>query len=140
MSEAQLARDPEKPRQLATPSSILIALAVDIVVVVAFASYGRYSHARSLTVSGIAETAWPFLAALLVGWLAFQIWRAPTRVSNGLWVWIVTLAGGMYIRHLAGGGTALAFIIVASCVLAVFLLGWRLIALLLRKALRRSRS
>ena len=39
-----------------------LALLADLVSVVVFCTIGRRSHAEGLTVAGIAETAWPFLA------------------------------------------------------------------------------
>ena len=47
-----------------------VALAADLIAVVAFAATGRRSHAEGLTVAGVAQTAWPFLAGTLVGLVA----------------------------------------------------------------------
>lgn len=47
-------------------------------------------------------------------------------------IWIVTLVLGMGLR-VAGQGTALPFLLVATLVLGAGLLGWRLIRLLLRQ-------
>ena len=46
------------------------ALAADVVLVLLFATIGRASHREGLSVAGVLEVAWPFLAALAVGWLA----------------------------------------------------------------------
>lgn len=48
-------------------------------------------------------------------------------------VWIVTVGGGMLLRIASGDTAETPFIIVASLVLAAMLLGWRLIALLVRR-------
>lgn len=105
------------------------ALAIDAVLVVVFAAIGMLQHHGGFTAAGLLETAWPFLAALALGWLVALAWRAPARpVRTGLPVWLVTVAGGMLLRALAGGGTAIAFIIVAAVTLLLFLLGWRLVA------------
>jgi hypothetical protein len=45
------------------------AVAADAVCVLAFCAVGRRSHAEGVTVSGVAETAWPFLVGAAVGWL-----------------------------------------------------------------------
>jgi len=108
-------------------SLAVISLAADAVLVVAFAAAGRASHDGEVW-SGLATTAWPFLAALVLGWLIAQGWRAPLAVvRTGLPVWAVTLVGGMLLRVASGQGIAVSFVIVAGVVLAVFLLGWRLI-------------
>ena len=41
---------------------VALALVADAVCVVVFCTIGRRSHAEGLSVAGIAETAWPFLA------------------------------------------------------------------------------
>ena len=80
-------------------------------------------------VAGIASTAWPFLAGLGVGWLAARGWRRPLAIRpEGLVIWLCTVALGMILRVVSGQGTALAFIVVALAFLALFLLGWRLLA------------
>jgi len=46
---------------------------------------------------------------------------------------VVTVVGGMLLRIATGDTAETPFIIVASLVLALFLLGWRLITLLVRR-------
>jgi hypothetical protein len=111
-----------------------LAAALDAGCVLAFVVIGRASHARGDALSGIASTAWPFLAALAVGWLvvigwpAGRGWRHPAALAPaGLAVWGITAVLGMAVRVLAGQGTAGAFIVVALVFLGLFLLGWRLL-------------
>ena len=119
------------------PGTIAIAAGLDAVLVVVFVSIGRSSHAEGLDLAGIAATAWPFLAALAVGWLAARAWRHPLSVwPTGAIVWAVTVIGGMLLRVASGQGTQFAFIVVATLTLAAFLLGWRLIALLVTRRTR----
>ena len=119
------------------PGTIAIAAGLDAVLVVVFVSIGRSSHAEGLDLAGIAATAWPFLAALAVGWLAARAWRHPLSVwPTGVIVWAVTVIGGMLLRVASGQGTQFAFIVVATLTLAAFLLGWRLIALLVTRRTR----
>lgn len=116
------------------PGTIAIAAVLDAVLVVVFVSIGRSSHAEGLELVGIAGTAWPFLAALAAGWLVARAWRHPLTVwPTGAIVWAVTVIGGMLLRAVSGQGTQLAFIIVATLTLAAFLLGWRLIALIVTR-------
>lgn len=114
-----------------TPSlrSAAPALGADIVCVLAFTALGRRSHAEGVTFSGVAETAWPFLAGTLVGWLLSRAWQRPLAVApTGLTVWISTVAIGMLLRKATGAGTATSFIVVATLVTGLLLLGWRTIA------------
>lgn len=83
---------------------------------------------------GVLATAWPFLVAAVLGWLLGRAWRAPLRLwPTGVIVWAVTVAGGMLLRSVSGEGTAVAFVIVATVTLALFLLGWRAVAALTRR-------
>lgn len=112
----------------------LLALAGDIVGVVVFCALGRRSHAEGLTLAGIAQTAWPFLSGTLAGWVISRGWRAPTAIApTGVTVWLATVVVGMLLRKASSQGVAASFIIVASVVTAVLLLGWRVVAAVVRK-------
>ncbi|GAA5229592.1 DUF3054 domain-containing protein [Arthrobacter cryoconiti] len=115
------------------------AIILDFVLVLVFAVSGRASHAESLSIGGVAWTAWPFLAALLLGWLVTRNWRSPILLwPNGVCIWLITLAGGMALRVLSGETAAIPFVIVATLVLGLFLLGHRIItALVIRSTTRR---
>lgn len=102
-----------------------------------FVLIGRASHDES-PVLGALVTLWPFAAGLVVGWIAVRGWRRPLSLARvGLPVWAVTVVVGMILRGLTGQGVQVSFVIVASIVLAVFLIGWRAIAILV---LRRRRG
>ncbi|PXX05177.1 DUF3054 domain-containing protein [Mycolicibacterium moriokaense] len=112
----------------------LIALLADVVCVIVFCAIGRRSHAEGLTVAGIAQTAWPFLAGTGVGWLVIRGWRRPFSVIPvGVVVWLCTVAVGMVLRKLTSAGVATSFVVVASVSTAVLLLGWRGAAALVRR-------
>ena len=101
-------------------------LAVDVIGVLVFCAVGRRSHDEGLNIPGVATTAWPFLTGTLVGWLASRAWRQPTAVvPTGVVVWLCTVAVGMVLRKASSAGVAPSFVVVASSVTAVFLLGWR---------------
>lgn len=133
-----LARDaaaggpPIGPRTLGVVNRFL-PLALDLVLIVVFATIGRRTHAEGLTLEGIAGTAWPFLVACVLGWLGARVWRDPLQWRRAIWLWLVTVVGGMVGRRLTGDTTELPFVIVATLTLAVFLLGWRLVARLVRR-------
>ncbi|WP_323099907.1 DUF3054 domain-containing protein [Intrasporangium sp. YIM S08009] len=113
----------------------VVAALLDVVLVVVFAAVGRASHAESNPVAGALATAWPFLVGTLVGWVVVRVLRGrwPVDVGPGVTVWFSTVLFGMLLRHLTGAGTAASFVVVASVVLAVFLLGWRGLAALLAR-------
>jgi hypothetical protein len=106
-----------------------LALIIDIVCVVVFCTIGRRSHAEGLTLGGVAETSWPFLSGTLIGWLISRAWRAPRALApTGVAVWVSTVVVGMLLRKASSQGVAASFIVVASLVTALLLLGWRVVA------------
>ena len=105
------------------------AIAADVVCILVFCTIGRRSHAEGITVAGVAETAWPFLAGTALGWLLARGWRQPADVvPTGVVVWLSTVIVGMLLRKATSQGTAVSFVVVASLVTAILLLGWRLAA------------
>lgn len=102
------------------------ALAADLALVIAFAAVGRRNHDEGLTVAGIAETAWPFLVGVGVGWLLSRGWRRPTAlVPTGVTVWVSAVVVAMVLRRATSEGTAISFVVVATLVTGALLLGWR---------------
>ncbi|CAJ1493355.1 DUF3054 domain-containing protein [[Mycobacterium] kokjensenii] len=102
-------------------------LGIDVVAVLIFCALGRRSHDEGIDIEGLAATAWPFLSGTAVGWLLSRAWRRPTAlVPTGVTVWVSTVLVGMLLRKVTSAGVATSFVIVASTVTAVFLLGWRL--------------
>src|SRR3954464_12067368 len=98
------------------------ALLADVACVLLFATIGRRSHAEGITVAGVAETAWPFLAGTVAGWLAVRGWRRPTSlVPTGVVIWLCTVVIGMLLRKASSQGTAFSFVVVASLVTAILL-------------------
>jgi hypothetical protein len=113
---------------------VLLSAVLDVVLVVLFTVIGRVSHGEGLGFAGVAQTAWPFLVGTLLAWLVFSAWRRPLAlVRTGLPVWLLTVIVGMVLRVVSGQGVAVSFVIVATIVLAVFLLGWRAIVLPIAK-------
>jgi hypothetical protein len=101
----------------------------DVCCVLIFVVIGRVNHHAGETLAGVAGTAWPFLAGLAAGELAVRAWRRPLALApTGAGVWAGTVAGGQFLRVLAGQGTAVAFIVVSVLFLGLFLLGWRVVA------------
>lgn len=107
-----------------------VAAVLDALLVIVFAAMGRRSHAEGLTLAGVAQTAWPFLAGTLAGWVVGSLTlSAPARsLTFAVVVVVATVVVGMLLRVVSGAGTAASFVLVATAVLTVLLLGWRLIA------------
>jgi hypothetical protein len=103
---------------------------LDVVFVVLFAAVGRRSHAEGLDVGGILRTALPFLVGTAAGWLLASVTldTGPRSLAFGAVVVACTVVLGMVFRRVAGEGTAWSFLVVATVVLTVLLLGWRVVA------------
>jgi hypothetical protein len=101
-------------------------LVTDVISVLLFCAVGRRSHEEGVTVTGLATTAWPFLAGTAVGWVASRGWRRPTAVvPTGVVVWLCTVVVGMVLRKASSATVAASFVLVAASVTAALLLGWR---------------
>jgi heme A synthase len=115
-----------------------LAAALDVALVGLFAAVGRASHEPGYlslagdgdALRGVLLTAWPFLAGLVIGWALVRSLshRWPVAVGAGISVVVCTVLVGMLLRIMTGQGTAPTFVLVATLVLAVLLLGWRFIA------------
>jgi hypothetical protein len=107
---------------------------IDVVAVALFVVIGRRNHHEAGNVLfGASKIAAPFLIALVVGWVVGRSVadadRAPLTNRVGLVVWACTVVLGLALRRIVfQRGTAIAFIIVATITLGVFLLGWRAVA------------
>lgn len=112
-----------------------VALAFDLALVLAFCVIGRAAHAEALFDVGFLVTAGPFVAGLAIGWalVVLLLRRRPDGLAAGGVVLAATVVGGMLLRAASGQGTAAAFVVVALITLALFLLGWRVVALVTRR-------
>jgi len=113
---------------------VIWSFIADLILVIVFTALGRSTHHDEVFGAWGTQlwtTAWPFIVALIIGWVALRAWKDPLAVlRTGLPLWVITVAGGMALRALAGDGTALPFVLVATGVVLVFLVGWRLLACL----------
>ncbi len=101
---------------------------VDIIAVVLFVAIGRRNHDEGTAIDGIATVAAPFLIALVVAWLSSRAWRSPGSMRTGVIVWLVTVFGGLELRRFVfDRGIATPFVIVATLVLGVFIVGGRFV-------------
>lgn len=105
----------------------MIRFVLDLVLVSVFALVGRRSHDESLTLAGWWETAWPFLAGVAVGWaVVLLLRRPPATLPAGTVVWGATVVVAMLLRTATDAGTATPFVVVATLVTGLLLLGSRL--------------
>lgn len=119
----------------------LVPFVVDALLVIVFCLIGRGSHHEAVIGGGLFRTLWPFAAGLVLGWAVAAAINARIRTGHfgpllagfdsrtlwpsGVMIWLCTLVGGMVLRTVSGQGIAFSFVLVATAVLAVFLLGWR---------------
>ena len=100
---------------------------LDVVCIVIFVIIGRRNHDESTDAVGTLRTVAPFLIALLGAWVGAKAWRAPRALATGVVLWIVTVIVGLGVRRFVfGDGTATPFVIVATLVLGLLLVGTRL--------------
>lgn len=110
----------------ASPRAVALAAGLDASAVLVFAAVGRSSHAEGVTLSGVAETALPFLVGLGIGWAAGRGWRAPEALlPTGVAVWAGVVAGGLALRWAAGNPPPLSFAVVTTVFVGACVLGWR---------------
>jgi peptidoglycan/LPS O-acetylase OafA/YrhL len=104
----------------------LAGMSADVAAILIFCALGRRSHDEGVSVSGLASTSGPFLAGTLFGWLLSRGWRRPAALApTGVIVWVSTVVVGMLLRKASSASVAGGFVVVASTVTGVFLLGWR---------------
>ncbi|TFB66037.1 DUF3054 domain-containing protein [Cryobacterium sp. Hz7] len=125
--------------QQSSRSSLLLAAGLDAALVLVFVLIGRASHQEDIL--GTLITGLPFLGGLLVGWLIMRAWRSPQKIVwTGTGIWLFAVGVGMLLRTVSGQGTEFSFVVVATVVLGVFLLGWRGLAVPLRHRQARTRA
>lgn len=118
----------------AKKSHLPIALVVDLVLVILFTIIGHYTHSRDLDPAGIAATAWPFLAGLGLAWVLTTVWDRPlSPLHSGTGIWAITVLIGLVLRGLTGAGSdpgvvPVSFMVVATTLNLITLVGWRIIA------------
>src|SRR5699024_4089057 len=83
---------------------------------------------------GLMTTAWPFVASLVLAWLLTAVWDRPiSPLATGTGVWAITVLVGLVLRGVTGAGgepgtVPLSFMIVATSLNLITLVGWRIFA------------
>ncbi|MDO5511251.1 DUF3054 domain-containing protein [Corynebacterium sp.] len=107
------------------------ALLADVVAIAAFALFARIAHQTDdmpLNVQGWLSTWWPFLLGVLVSWgLIVGLKLDGHRVfPAGIMTWAVTVVVGLGIWAVRNGALPhWSFILVATLMSGLLLLGWR---------------
>jgi len=107
----------------------------DIIAVLVFAVLARAAHG-GLGLAQIADTFWPFAIGALVGTgiATVALRGAGGAIRYGVIVWLVTVLTGLAIwaaRHAAV--PHISFIIVATTMSGLLLLGWRAAGMLVAR-------
>jgi len=111
--------------------TVTLAAGADLLAVLVFAAVGRRSHAEVVDATGVLTTAAPFLLGLLLGWLVARVWHAPLRLPVGVAVWAGIVMVGLGVRAAFTHRLPLTFALITAATLALFLLGWRVVARLI---------
>ena len=113
---------------------VALAFAFDLLAVVLFATIGRRSHEEDGGFGMTLEVAAPFLIGVAAGWAIFRMWQSPLWSNRAIGMWLTTVVVGVALRRTVfDRGIAPSFVIVATIVLGVFLLGWRGVAVLVQQ-------
>lgn len=107
------------------------AIAADYVAIAAFALLARAAHQSDdmpFNFSGWLSTLWPFALGVTLGWLI-------SRENKGGLIWIVTVVTGLVIWGFRNQDIPhWSFIIVATVMSALLMLGWRGVTKLVKKS------
>jgi hypothetical protein len=105
-----------------------VAMAFDFAVILLFVAIGRHSHEHGITFKGIVSTLWPFGVGLIIGWIYLGLThRNFLAHKSGFYLVLLVVTVGMFLRVISGQGIALSFVLVASLLLTLLLVGWRII-------------
>lgn len=118
-----------------------VSFVLDAVLVSLFVLLGMASH--STPMGEYLATAWPFWLGLVIGWFAWVLLKPDmpgNSIRSGLVVWGCTVAFGLMFRIMSGGGVSGAFPYITLGVLALFLLGWRIIYVISQRNAKKTQS
>lgn len=132
-------REPQRsPSALRSP---VTALVLDLIAIALFGLFARVAHQSEdmpLNVMGWLSTTWPFWLGVLVAWLL--LWfgvlgnRSGHEVAAGVPVWAITVVTGLLIWSVRNGAVPhWSFMLVATIMSAILLLGWRTVGKFVRR-------
>lgn len=117
-----------------------VAIVWDAIAVLVFAILARLAHnteADPFTVGNVLNTWWPFLIGAVLTGVGLLAAGRDVRVvvPSGIIVWVATVVVGLGVWSVRNGAIPhWSFVLVATIMSAVVLLGWRAVASRLRSA------
>ncbi len=113
----------------------VLSVLIDQVMILLFAAIGLVNHDRVdpaslLTWDGIFRlfgVAFPFMLAAFLAWAGLIVRSFFQLLPVGIIVWAATVVVGMTFRVMNGQSIQPTFVLVAAALLAVFLVGWRVV-------------
>lgn len=122
------------------------ALIVDVIAIAIFALLARIAHQTEdmpLNFAGWLSTWWPFLLGVLASWgLIAALKLDGHRVfPAGIMAWVVTVVVGLGIWSVRNGDIPhWSFVLVATVMSGLLMLGWRGIARLVQRQKQPART
>lgn len=122
------------------------ALIVDVIAIAIFALLARIAHQTEdmpLNFAGWLSTWWPFLLGVLASWgLIAALNLDGHRVfPAGIMAWVVTVVVGLGIWSVRNGDIPhWSFVLVATVMSGLLMLGWRGIARLVQRQKQPART
>ena len=110
------------------------ALSADVIAVAVFALFARIAHQTGdmpLNFVGWLSTLWPFLLGVALAWgiIVLAGWDGARVAPAGVVAWPVTAVVGLGIWGVRNGELPhWSFILVATAVSGLLLIGWRAVA------------
>lgn len=104
---------------------------VDALAILAFAIFARLAHkAEPFGVVSVFNTWWPFLIGVVIAWIFLQVQKRPAvSWTSGAIVWACAVFAGLgFWAGEHGRVPHISFIIVATVMSGLLLMGWRLVA------------
>lgn len=116
-----------------------LPIALDVIAIALFALFARMAHQSEempFNFAGWVSTLWPFLIGVVLSWVLIlaRRWDGARLVPAGVSAWILTVVVGLVIWSVRNGAVPhWSFIMVATLMSALLMLGWRASAKLVRR-------
>lgn len=117
----------------------VVPVVLDVLAIALFALLARMAHQSEdmpLNFNGWLSTLWPFLIGVALSWVLILVlkWEGRLLVPAGVSAWVITVLTGLVIWSIRNEGIPhWSFIMVATIMSGVLMLGWRGVAKVSRK-------
>lgn len=117
------------------------SIAMDTLAIAVFALLARIAHQTDempLNFTGWLSTLWPFLVGVALAWVIVTLASSRNGKADGqgkgVFIWLITVATGLIIWGIRNQQLPhWSFVVVASVMSALLMLGWRGIARLINR-------